>query len=204
MGKKRPGSVPRRGAHLTTPKGGKRGGGKPGNRNTIHGPRVGRHEKFATSKVAGQPLPSPKPTARLPQRRRHTKTGGKDFGPGQNSHDGTVFRRTEDMLPRGNIALFAKIVYHDGRKKLYDRNMAILDKGTNREVIALQDWLANRIDGLPTKRVDVTTRREPTFLLTLPDGSVVPALPERVGGGATPAAASAEDAMILGLQPVRL
>jgi len=204
MGKKRTGPVGRRDAHLTTPKGGKRGGGRPGNRNTVHGPRVGRHEKSATSKVAAQPLPSPKPTARLPQRRRHTKTGGKDFGPGQNSHDGTVFRRTEDQLPRGNITLFAKIVYHDGRAKLYQRHMGILDKGTNREVIALTEWLANRIDGLPTKRIEKTTPREATFVLTMPDGTVVPALPEKVGAGATPGAASAEDAMILGLQPVRL
>ena len=190
---------------MTTPKGGKRGGGRPGNRNTVHGPRVGRHEKSATSKVAAQPLPSPKPTAKLPQRRRHTKTGGKDFGPGQNSHDGTVFRRTEDMLPRGNMTLFAKIVYHDGREKLYQRHMGILDKGTNREVLAMAELLGNRIEGLPTKKVETTVRREPTFLLTMPDGTVVPALPEKVGGGTTPGAASAEDLVILGdLVPVRM
>jgi len=189
---------------LTTPKGGKRGGGRPGNRNTIHGPRVGRHEKSATSKVAAQPLPSPKPTAKLPQRRRHTKTGGKDFGPGQNSHDGTVFRRTEDQLPRGNFTLFAKCVYHDERETLYRRAVDIGRRGTNREVLALLDLLGNRIEGLPVKKIERTTRRESNFFLTMQDGTVVPALPEKVGGGATPAAASAEDAMILGLQPVRL
>ena len=189
---------------MTTPKGGKRGGGTPGNRNTIHGPRLGRQEKSATSKVAAQPLPSPKPTAKLPQRRRHAKTGGKDFAPGQNSHDGTVFRRTADMLPRGNFTLFAKIVYHDVRERLYQRHVGIVDTGTNREVLALTEFLGNRIEGLPTKKVEKTVHPEPRFYFTMPDGTVTPALPEKVGSGATPAAASAEDEMILGLQPVRI
>jgi hypothetical protein len=41
-------------------------------------------------------------------------------------------------------------------------------------------------------------------VFTLKDGTEVNALPERVGSGATPAAASAEDLVILGLDPVRL
>lgn len=64
----------------------------------------------------------------------------------------------------------------------------------------------NRINGLPTKKVETTQRREARFYFTNADGSVTPALPERVGSGATPAAASAEDAIILGLdlKPVRI
>ena len=45
---------------------------------------------------------------------------------------------------------------------------------------------------------------EPSFYLTMPDGTVVPALPEKVGAGATAAAASAEDALILQLEPLRI
>jgi len=45
-----------------------------------------------------------------------------------------------------------------------------------------------------------------TFVFTTKDGAEVPALPapQQVGGEATPGAASAEDQVILGLEPVRL
>jgi hypothetical protein len=114
-----------------------------------------------------------------------------------------VFRRTEDQLPRGNGLLMLKIIYHDKRKKLYDQACRLIDKSPAAAVAFLRDYI-DRTEGLPTKRIERTTHREPTFLLTMPNGAVIPALPEKVGGGATPAAASAEDAMILGLQPVRL
>ena len=177
---------------------------RPGNKHGAKGPRIGRKEKAATSTIAVSPLPQPKAGAKIPSPPTgRPKTAGKDFAPGTNSHDGTVFRRTADMLPRGNFKIFAKCVYHDERLTLYERCVRIGRTGTNREVLALLDLLGNRIDGLPTKHVDVTQRREPTFLLTMPDGSVVPALPEKVGDGATPGAADDEDAVILGLQPVR-
>lgn len=188
-----------RGEHLANKKGHKKRGARPGNWHGAKGPRIGRQDKETT------PMPQPRPDAKLPQRPSRDKTGGRNFVSGQNSHDGTVFRRTEDQLPRGNITLFAKIVYHDVREKLYQRHVGIVDKGTNREVLALTDWLANRLEGLPTKRVEVTQHREPKFYLTMPDGSVIPVLPETVGGGATPTAASAEDQIILGdLAPVRV
>jgi hypothetical protein len=55
-----------------------------------------------------------------------------------------------------------------------------------------------------TKRVERTIRRESKFVFTTKDGAEVPALPEKTG--AAPAAASAEDLVILGLdlEPVRV
>jgi hypothetical protein len=168
---------------------------RPGNRNTVKGPRVGRRDKPVTKDVAAPALPQPRAGAKLP----HPPTGrakvaGKDFAPGQNSHDGTVFRRTEDQLPRGNFTLFAKIVYHDAREDLYQRCVRMGRTGTNREVLALLELLGNRIEGLPTKKIEKTTHHEATFLLTQRDGSVIPALPSR----GPVDQASEEDQIILG------
>jgi hypothetical protein len=127
-------------------------------------------------------------------------TGGKDFGVGQNSHDGTVFRRHADQLPRGNMILHAKCVFHDTRKALYDRQVEIAERGSHGNVLKLLDYLANRIHGTPTKHVEKTMRREPNFYLMTGDGQKQPLFPERqaVGAGSTPAATSAEDELILG------
>jgi hypothetical protein len=217
---KRTSPVASRGGHFTNKKGDKKRGAPPGNTNTANGPRLGRQGKPATS------LPQPHPDAKLPQRRHRAKTGGRDFVKGANSHDGEVFRRTEDQLPRGNFTLFAKCVHHDERETLYRRFVQIGRTGTNREVLALAELLGNRIDGLPTKKVkktvhrsrevlalaellgnridglptekvEKTVHRSATFVFTNPDGSLTPALPQKVGRGATPAAASAEDAITL-------
>lgn len=193
---------------MTKTKGESKRGGKPGNRNTVNGPRLGRKDKPITDNVAAPALPQPRADAKIPipQGLSHPKPegSGRDYKPGKNSHDGMVFRRGADQLPRGNFTLFAKCVYHDERETLYRRFVQIGRTGTNREVLAMAELLGNRIEGLPTKKVGPTVRRESKFYLTMKDGTVIPALPEKVGGGATPVAASAEDAMILGLQPVRL
>jgi len=113
-----------------------------------------------------------------------------------------VFRRTEDQLPRGNGTLMLKIAFHDYRKRIYDSIGRLVD--TPAGALAFMDCYIDRTEGRPTKKVEKTERRETKFVLTMKDGTEVPALPEKVGGGVTPAAASAEDEMILGLQPVRL
>jgi len=128
---------------------------------------------------------------------------GKPFQAGNNSHDGEIFQRGRDRIPRGNIPLFYKCILSDENETLY-RQVIRGIRSDPRFALEFLERAGNRIDGLPVKKIERTTGREPTFLLTMPDGTVVPALPEKVGGGATPAAASAEDAMILGLQPVRL
>jgi len=112
-----------------------------------------------------------------------------------------VFRRTEDQLPRGNGTLMLKIAFHDYRKRIYDSIGRLVD--TPAGALAFMDCYIDRTEG-PTKKIETTVRPPATFVLTQRDGTVVPALPEKAGGGATLAAASAEDAMILGLQPVRL
>jgi hypothetical protein len=142
----------------------------------------------------------------LPEERRPTpgaKTGGRDFVKGQNSHGGEVFRRTEDQLPRGNGMLMLRIIYHDKRKKLYDQACSLIDKSPRAALAFLQDYV-DRTEGLPTKRIEKTIRRPATFVFSNPDGTETPALPEQVGIGATPGAASAEDQVILGLEPLRI
>jgi hypothetical protein len=69
---------------------------------------------------------------------------------------------------------------------------------------AFMECYIDRTEGRPTKKIEKTVQHESKFYLTMPDGTVVPALPEKVGAGATAAAASAEDALILQLEPVRL
>ena len=193
---KRPSPVASRGRHFTNKKGDKKRGAPPGNTNTGNGPRLGRQDKET------MPLPQRRPDTRLPQRRRRAKTGGRDFVKGQNSHDGEVFRRTEDQLPRGNGTLMLKIAFHDYRKRIYDSIGRLVD--TPAGALAFMDCYIDRTEGRPTKKVETTVRPPATFVLTQRDGTVVPALPEKVGGGVTPAAPSAEDQLILGLQPVRI
>ena len=141
-------------------------------------------------------MPQPRPGARLPQRRRRAKTGGRDFPKGQNSHDGTVFQRGEDQLPRGNGTLMLRIAYHDFRKRIYDSIGKLV--GTPAGALAFMDCYIDRTEGRPTKKIEKTVRRESKFVFTTRDGVETPALPapQKVGGGAT-AAASAEDLVIL-------
>ena len=172
---------------------------RPGNKHGAKGPRIGRKEKTATSSIAVSPLPQPRAGAKIPSPPTgRPKVAGRDFAPGTNSHDGEVFQRGPDRLPRGNITLGIRCVVNDERELFYRRNVLILRRGSNRDFLALQEFAANRMEGLPTKRVEMTTRREPTFVFTNPDGTTTPALPEKVGGGATPGA-SAEDEVILGV-----
>ena len=91
------------GGHLLTQKGKAKGGAPKGSRNYAHGPRIGRER-------GGN---------------RSDKSRGKPFAKGRNSHDGTVFQRGRDQLPRGNFTLFAKRVYHDERESLYQRCVRI-------------------------------------------------------------------------------
>jgi hypothetical protein len=94
-------------------------------------------------------------------------------------HDGEVFRRTEDQLPRGNGMLMLRIIYHDKRKKLYDQACSLIDKSPRAALAFLQDYV-DRTEGLPTKRIEKTIRRPATFVFSNPDGTETPALPEHV------------------------
>ena len=112
------------GAYVTRKKGHNKRNARPGNRNTIKGPRVGRKDKEPTTKVAAPALPQPAPGAKALARRpaREKPAGsGRDFAPGQNSHDGTVFRRGPDQIPRGNGTLMLRIINDDKRQKIYDQ-----------------------------------------------------------------------------------
>jgi len=143
--------------------------------NTANGPRLGRQDKEAT------PLPQPRPDAKLPQRRRRGKTGGRDFVKGQNSHNGEVFRRTEDQLPRGNGTLMLKIAFHDYRKRIYESLGRLVD--TPAGALAFMDCYIDRTEGRPTKKIEKTERRESKFVFTTKDGNRDPRAARAPEGG---------------------
>jgi len=97
--------------HFTRENGDRNRNARPGNNNTAKGPRIGRHEPAGAPRTA-----TDKPHR---QRRKRSKTGGRDFRRGSNSHDGTVFRRGPDQLPRGNGTLMLRVVFHDFRERIY-------------------------------------------------------------------------------------
>ena len=115
-----------------------------------------------------------------------------------------MFRRTEDQLPRGNGTLMLKVAFHDFRKRIYDSLGRLV--GTPAGALVFMDRYIDRTEGRPTKKIEKTVRRAATFVFTTKDGAEVPALPapQKVGGEATPAAASEEDQVILGLEPLRI
>jgi hypothetical protein len=100
--------------------------------------------------------------------------------------------------------LMLKIAFHDNRKRIYDSLGLGRLVGTPAGALAFMDRYIDRTEGRPTKRIEKTVRPAATFVFTTKDGAEVPALPapQKVGGGATPAAVSAEDQFIL-LEPVR-
>src|SRR5207253_2352114 len=78
------------------------------------------------NKPAEQPAPpkrkKPRPASAGPRRRRSApRSAPKNaFKPGTNSHDGAVFRRGPDQIPRGSISLMYRTVMHDARENLYN------------------------------------------------------------------------------------
>jgi hypothetical protein len=195
-------------AHLTRKKGHNKRNARAGNKNTSGGPRLGRKDKRPTSKVSAPALPSLQAgaAALASSRRAHREKpagSGRDFEPGQNSHDGTVFQRGPDRLPRGNMTLYFKCLYFDVRGELYRRHRGILENGTDRDVLELSKMIADRIEGTPSKKVVTTPPHVSKFTLTTRDGQETePIAPKAERVAATPAVASpmpAEDTVILGL-----
>jgi hypothetical protein len=162
--------------HLPTQKGKAKGGAPKGNKNYTREPRIG-HERGGNK--SGRPR-------------------GKPFVKGQNSHDGRVFRRGPEAIPV-SPTLMLKVLALDHRERILRRLEDILENGTRREVLALYELMGNRIDGLPTKRIEKQVRRTTRFISMMPDGKEIDAMPPRqpVGSGATPAAARTEDELLL-------
>jgi hypothetical protein len=173
-----------RGEHLANKKGKRRAG----NENHARGPRIGR-------------AALPPPRTKRPDEPK-AKPRGKPFQAGSNSHDGEIFQRGRDRIPRGNIPLFYRCILSDENETLY-RQVVRGIRTDPRFALEFLERAGNRIDGLPTKRIEKTIRRPATFVFSNPDGTETPALPEHVGSGAA-AAASAEDELILGLEPLRI
>lgn len=69
-------------------------------------------------------------------------------------------------------------------------------RGKDRDVLALAEIIGNRIEGLPTKKVEKTQGHTSVFIFS--DGTSALPEPKKIGAGATPAAASPEERIILG------
>jgi hypothetical protein len=177
--------VTRQNKDLTRKKGKSTKHARPGNKNTAKGPRVGR----ATL---------PPPRTRRPDEPK-AQPRGKPFEQGSNSHDGETFQRGRDRIPRGHIPLFYKCILSDENETLY-RQVVRGIRADPRYALEFLERAGNRIDGLPTTRIEKTVQRAATFILTMPDGTTRDALPPPtpVGSGSSPTAASEEDQIILG------
>ena len=189
---KRIAQVPNSRGYLANKKGDKKRGAPLGNTNTSRGPRVGRQDRPA---LASSRNPEADPNRAHRRRSKRDKSGGRDFPKGQNSHDGTVFRRGRDQLPRGNGTLMLRCVFHDIRDKIY-RNLCKLGDTPRGALAFIQEYI-DRTEGKPTKRVERTQRRTTRFILMTADGKEQTLQPRQaIGSGATPATASAKDQII--------
>ena len=126
----------------------RKGGARKGNRNYAHGPHIGRER-------GGNKSGAPR---------------GKPFAQGENSHDGTVHRRGPNELPIIPSSML-KVVAHQAREQRLKRLLGIYDDGANREVLLLGELIGNRIEGLPTKKVERRAFHHSTFLFTTKEGS---------------------------------
>jgi len=192
---------------LTRIKGRNKRNARPGNKNTAKGPRLGRKDKRPTSKVAAPALPSPQSGAAAltsggRAHREKPASSGRDFEPGQNSHDCTVFRRGPDQIPRGNGTLMLRIIHNDKRQKIYDQVCAMIDGSPEGAFRFLTEFI-DRTEGRPGRKGNAMTPHFSRFTLTTRDGQEIDVIPPRIEERAKPAAATpvtGEDAMILGFE----
>jgi hypothetical protein len=163
--------------HLPIRKGQSARGAPKGNKNHADGPRIGRAHRYP----------------------EHRKPGsGKPFKKGENSHDGTVFQRGSDDIPRRNLALFGACVYHDGRE-MFHRQLLKGAAKDHKYALRVLEWIGH-VNGYPKKKDDGAANGfSATFVFTLPDGTQQPALP--VGAGRS-AGAERDEALILAGQRV--
>ena len=107
-----------------------------------------------------------------PRRRRSGRRGpGKPFGPGTNSHNGQVFRRGADVIPRGDIkSLYRLLMEDDGaiaaellsytpraaRKlplRLQLGRAMLLGARSPRLAAILAEQIADRLEGKPVQKL---------------------------------------------------
>lgn len=93
--------------------------------------------------------------------------------PGANSHDGTVFRRGRDHIPRGSMRLMARVVQLDQREAIYEGLVHLTTTAKKNPKVFLKavEFLADRTEGKPTQHIVADHRRSTTFVL---DGQAQP------------------------------
>jgi hypothetical protein len=115
---------------------------------------------------------------------------------GTNSHDGQVFQRGRENLPRGSGTLMLRCVFHDRGEGIYRALCRVAEN--DKTVLAFIQEFIDRTEGRPVKKVEKTIQRQSNFYLMTPDGQKQPLFPERqaAGNGATPPEESAEDRLV--------
>jgi hypothetical protein len=117
---------------------------------------------------ARRPRDKKRPLSKGPRRRRGpTNHGnGKKFEKGQNSHDGTVFRRGPDTIPRGSGLLMLRTVMLDKRQAIYDSlcDLVMTPRGAHEFIKDFTD----RTDGKAVQRIEKHVRRTTSFAAAPP------------------------------------
>jgi hypothetical protein len=104
---------------------------------------------------------------------------GRNFEPGQNSRDGTVFQRGPDMLPRGNATLMLRIAFHDERVRWFRQLQRIIRKGSDAAFLKLNEVYLDRTEGRPGRKGTPVTAHRSKFVFTARDGQEVVREPRR-------------------------
>lgn len=115
------------------------------------------------SEKARRPREKKRALSKGPRRQRGpTNHGnGKKFEPGQNSHDGTVFRRGPDAISRGSGLLMLRQVFHDQRQAIYD-NLSKLVESPRGAHAFVMDY-TDRTEGKAKQVIENHVRRSTTF-----------------------------------------
>ena len=121
---------------------------------------------------ARTPARKGRPASKGPKKRVGGNHGnGKKFQPGSNSHDGAVFRRGPDDIPRGSATLMFRVIPSDKRQAIYDSLCKLVD--TPRGALEFLREVADRTEGKPTQKHEVGPVRS-TFFGPAPDPASAP------------------------------
>jgi len=126
---------------------------------------------------ARTPARKKRPASKGPKKRVGGNHGnGKKFESGTNSHDGEVFRRGPDQIPRGSATLMFRVIAADRRQQIYDSLSKLVEQP--RGALEFMREFADRTEGKPTQRHELAPPRE-TYFAPAPAQEEAPPAPER-------------------------